>query len=80
MMDGLYPNLYFSACSKYVYSTQLWIYTEISILTPIVNRFYELIMWNFSAYKMYSLSPIQFVSQIFVGRQNWNGPISPPLL
>jgi hypothetical protein len=31
MMDGLWPKLYFSAC-KYVYKTQLLIYTEILIL------------------------------------------------
>jgi len=27
--DGMCPNLYFSACRKYVYNTQFWIYTEI---------------------------------------------------
>jgi len=27
-----------------------------------------------SVYKLYSLSRIQFVSKIFVGQQNWNGP------
>ena len=32
MMDGLCPNLYFSACRKYVYSRQLRIYSEISII------------------------------------------------
>jgi hypothetical protein len=33
MMDGLRPNLYFSACGKYVYNMQLWIYKEISVFT-----------------------------------------------
>jgi hypothetical protein len=32
MMDGLWTNLYFCACHKYVYKTHLLIYTEILIL------------------------------------------------
>jgi hypothetical protein len=36
MMDGLCPNLYFSACLMYVHSRQLWIYTEISILAQLL--------------------------------------------
>ena len=42
MMDGLFHNLYFSACSKYVYNMQFWIYTEISILTQLLTDFMNL--------------------------------------
>ena len=60
LVIGLCPNLYFSACSKYVYSTQLWIYTEISILTQLLTDFMNVsnrmfLFINYSLWVVYSL-------------------------
>jgi len=62
MTDGLCPNLYFSAWRKYVYSTQLWIYTKISAFTQLLTDFMNLS--NVSVYRLQSLSHIQFVLQL----------------
>jgi hypothetical protein len=38
LVDGLWPNLYFSAGHKYVHKTQLLIYTEILILSDYLPK------------------------------------------
>jgi len=53
-MDGLCPNLYFSAFRKYVYNTHLWIYKEISIPNDLTTDFMNLSNW------MLCLQPVVF--------------------
>jgi hypothetical protein len=75
------PNLYFSACHKYVYKTLLLIYTEILILnliTDFMNLSNQMFLFiNCSLWVVFSLfRKFSWVARPEIGPM-W--PISPPL-